>query len=260
MNTKITSAMSPAKPFRQIRAACQPAKTNHTADSPASGSDDNDDLITVYQAYNAAIATAACAAQKLDASPLFKLTRMTWIKPSWCWMMYRAGYSYKDANQARILALRMRKGDLWTLLRTAELTTHAPRSPPGTSAPSAGPDASPSDASGADAAEATRTTDTEKPKSGKVKVQWDPERDTRLEKLDYRSIQIGIPAGMAARWISEWIVDITDVTGTARDLKKVLDGEPGITDEELAERGLYPVEEEIVVPDDLRILLRMDSS
>ncbi|KAH7026626.1 uncharacterized protein B0I36DRAFT_249094 [Microdochium trichocladiopsis] len=229
--------MAPTKPFRQIRAACRPAKTNHTTESPASGSDDNDDLITIYQAYNAAIATAACAAQRLDASPLFKLTRMTWIKPSWCWMMYRAGYSYKDANQARILALRMRKGDLWTLLRMAELTTHAPRSPPGTSAPSA-----------------------DKPKSEKVKVQWDPERDARLEKLDYRSIQIGIPAGVAARWISEWIVDITDVTDTARELKQVLDGEPGIMDEELAERGLYPVEEEIVVPDDLRVILRMDSS
>jgi hypothetical protein len=24
----------------------------------------------------------------LSASPEFKVGRMTWIKPSWCWMMY----------------------------------------------------------------------------------------------------------------------------------------------------------------------------
>lgn len=45
------------------------------------------ETITVYQAYSAAIATAAVTAQKLNASPDFKPNRMTWIKPSWAWMM-----------------------------------------------------------------------------------------------------------------------------------------------------------------------------
>ncbi len=30
---------------------------------------------------------------------------MTWIKPSFLWMMYRAGWGYKDAGQSRILAI-----------------------------------------------------------------------------------------------------------------------------------------------------------
>jgi hypothetical protein len=47
----------------------------------------DEETITVYQAYNAAIADAAVKHQKLNASPLFKSGRMTWIKPSWCWMM-----------------------------------------------------------------------------------------------------------------------------------------------------------------------------
>lgn len=47
----------------------------------------DDQTVTVYQAYSAAIAIPAVRDQKLCASPDFKLGRMTWIKPSWCWMM-----------------------------------------------------------------------------------------------------------------------------------------------------------------------------
>ncbi|WDK14539.1 hypothetical protein CGRA01v4_05820 [Colletotrichum graminicola] len=89
----------PPTPFRQIRARF------------------DEESITVYQAYNSAIAAAAVEAQRLDASPGFKVTRMTWIKPSWAWMMYRAGYSFKDPGRERILALKMRHGDFVDLLR-----------------------------------------------------------------------------------------------------------------------------------------------
>jgi Domain of unknown function (DUF4291) len=47
----------------------------------------DEDTITVYQAFNAAIAEAAVTHQKLSASPEFRKGRFTWIKPSWCWMM-----------------------------------------------------------------------------------------------------------------------------------------------------------------------------
>ncbi len=57
-------------PYRQIRALY------------------DDETITVYQAYCPSIALAAVEKQKLNASPNFKLGRMTWIKPSWCWMMF----------------------------------------------------------------------------------------------------------------------------------------------------------------------------
>ena len=50
----------------------------------------DDDTITVYQAYSSTIATAAVENQMLSASPAFKFNRMTWVKPSWCWMMYAA--------------------------------------------------------------------------------------------------------------------------------------------------------------------------
>lgn len=63
-------APSPSIPYRQIRAAY------------------DSNTIVFYQAYSSTIALPAVAAQKLNASPAFKPTRMTWLKPSWAWMMY----------------------------------------------------------------------------------------------------------------------------------------------------------------------------
>lgn len=65
-----SSELKPSIPYRQIRALY------------------DDETITVYQAYCSSIALAAVEHQKLNASPDFKLGRMTWIKPSWCWMMF----------------------------------------------------------------------------------------------------------------------------------------------------------------------------
>ncbi|USW50103.1 hypothetical protein Slin15195_G034220 [Septoria linicola] len=56
----------------------------------------NTETITVYQAYNADIASAAISIQRLNASPLYTPSRMTWIKPSWNWTMSRSGYTFKE--------------------------------------------------------------------------------------------------------------------------------------------------------------------
>ncbi|KAL0936151.1 uncharacterized protein CTRU02_208366 [Colletotrichum truncatum] len=182
----------------------------------------DDDTITVYQAYSSAIADAAVESQRLDASPNFKLSRMTWIKPSWTWVLYRSGYSYKDHGQERILALKMTHDWFIDLLRQGALSCE----------------------------DAIR--------GGKqVRIQWDPERDVRLEKLPYRSIQIGIPAATCQSWVEEGIVSIEDVTSRARELKRVLDDDPKISGEELLEMGLVPCEKEFVVPDDVQEILRM---
>ncbi|KAI4224801.1 MAG: hypothetical protein L6R36_004402 [Xanthoria steineri] len=62
-------APNPSIPYRQIRAAY------------------DSDTIVLYQAYSSTIALPAVAAQKLNASPSYKPTRMTWLKPSWAWMI-----------------------------------------------------------------------------------------------------------------------------------------------------------------------------
>ena len=225
-------------PYRQIRALY------------------DDETITVYQAYNAEIASAAVAAQKLHASRLFRPTRMTWIKPSWTWMLYRAGYSYKDPGQERILALRMRHADFVGLLERAVLTH--------TSANVGGRSDTEGETEGTDGSEekagkaGKRHGRNPEKKGPQVKVQWDPERSVRIGRLDYRSIQIGIPAAISPEWTEKWIVSIGDVTDRARELKRVLDERKNVTVAELVEMGLVPVERPFEVSEDLQKSLRMD--
>ena len=201
-------------PYRQIRAKY------------------DQDTITVYQAYQTTIAEAAVKHQKLNASPDFKPGRMTWIKPSWSWMMYRAGYSYKDARQARILALRMKHKDFIAILERAHLSTHKPG------------------------------IKSNEPLDAKVqcRVQWDPERTPKLEILPYRSIQIGISGALSANWAQDMIVSIEDVTDKARELKKAIEDVPDITAHELVKRGLVPVERPFLVPEHIMDILEMHAS
>ncbi|KAH7328720.1 hypothetical protein B0I35DRAFT_473397 [Stachybotrys elegans] len=196
-------ASSPV-PYRQIR-ACYDANT-----------------ITVYQAYKVSIAEAAVTTQRLNASPDFKPGRMTWVKPSWAWMMYRSGYSYKDPGQARILAIKMKREAFLSLLEKGVLSHHV-------------------QASEKHDVAADRTAKGRE-KSSDVRIQWDPERTCKLDVLPYRSIQIGIPGALSGTWAEEWIEAIEDVTEMARALKKTLDDEPDVTPQELVDRGLIPRE------------------
>jgi hypothetical protein len=209
----------------------------------------DDDFITVYQAYKPSIAEAAIATQKLSASPDFRPGRMTWIKPSWSWIMYRSGYSFKDPGQARILALKMRHEHFLGLLEQG-VVANEHRGADGNggqqgSAPSTEP----------------RTSGDEKqqrPRTSHVRIQWDPERTPGLQPLPYRSIQIGIPAGLSRTWTEKWIAEIEDVTDRARALKSALDESPELTLEELVGRDLVPVERPFPVPENLRSILQMD--
>ena len=180
----------------------------------------DDECVTVYQAYNSEIASAAVREQKLSASPSF-LSRMTWVKPSFCWMMYRCGYSFKDVNQERVLAIRMKHENFEKLLRHACLAQQSHKR--GTS----------------------------------VIVQWDPERSPRIGKLDYRSLQVGIPPTILEKWIEEWIESISDVTDMARALKEKLNEDKKVSASELVEQGLLPRERVYEVSQDIRETLEM---
>ena len=76
----------------------------------------DDDSIIVYQAYNEAIANEAITLGKFG--PLFLPNRMTWIKPSFLWMMYRSGWGKKH-NQEHILAINIKREAFENLVKTA---------------------------------------------------------------------------------------------------------------------------------------------
>jgi hypothetical protein len=72
-----------AIPYRQIRAVY------------------DEETITVYQAYSDSIATAAVETQRLCASKDFSFDRFTWVKPSWCWMMFVVLLDFTDCIHGR---------------------------------------------------------------------------------------------------------------------------------------------------------------
>jgi hypothetical protein len=70
--------------------------------------------ITVYQAYPKEIAQRAVKAGTFVAP--FKSDRMTWIKPSFLWMMYRSGWATKP-NQEHVLSIEIaRAGFEWAFV------------------------------------------------------------------------------------------------------------------------------------------------
>ncbi|WP_127507266.1 DUF4291 domain-containing protein [Actinoplanes solisilvae] len=158
-------------PLRQIRAAY------------------DDSTVTVYQAYSPEIALPALAAGRFV--PPFKLSRMTWIKPSFLWMMYRSGWATKP-GQEHVLAVQIRRdGFEWALSRAC--LSHYDR------------DLHPD-----------RRTWAAAVKRSPVRVQWDPERSPRLQPLPHRSLQMGLSGEAAERYANEWITGIVDVTPLAR--------------------------------------------
>lgn len=171
--------------------------------------------ITVYQAYSAEIADAAIEAQTFAAP--FKRGRMTWIKPSFLWMMYRSGWATKP-GQERILAIHItRDGFEWALAHAA-LSSYEP----GTYA------------SQQQWAEHKRTSP--------VRVQWDPERSVTLGPLSHRAIQIGLSGEAVDRYLDQWITTITDITPLAERIHRLVSsGDLDTAQAQIPAEQLYPL-------------------
>lgn len=154
--------------------------------------DYNRDTIVVYQAYNDQIAKPAMINQKFSAP--FSFSRMTWIKPSFLWMMERSNYGQKSGQECT-LAIHIKREAWEKALSKAILTSPEKRVYPNPG---------------------IWEKDFEK---AEVYVQWDPERNIKGNKLAYRSIQVGISRYLIEEFNEEWIVKIEDYTPL---VKKIL--------------------------------------
>lgn len=176
--------------------------------------------VTVYQAYRPEIGRAAAAGGRFPSS--WSRERMTWIKPSFLWMMYRCGWATKK-NQETVLAVEIsREGFVWAL-RHACLSHHVP------------------------VLHGDRDAWKRQLRAAPARVQWDPERDLHLNPLPYRSLQLGLSGEAATRYEDEWIVGIEDVTPLATEIHaRVRAGEPERAAELLPPERPYPLEEEVL--------------
>ncbi len=145
--------------------------------------------IVVYQAYGEAIAKPAVQAQKLV--PPFSLHRMTWIKPSFLWMMHRSNWG-KKSGQERTLAVRISLAGWDEALSLAVLTSPEPK------------------------VHGSAVTWDKEFKKAVVHVQWDTERSLRGAAFDHYSIQVGLSRHIIEKFVEEWILSIEDISHRGR--------------------------------------------
>ncbi|GGX28749.1 DUF4291 domain-containing protein [Streptomyces chartreusis] len=178
--------------------------------------------ITVYQAYSPEIGLPAVREGRFPS--VWKRDRMTWIKPSFLWMMYRCGWGTKP-GQETILAVEIsREGFEWAL-RHACLSHYARGVHP------------------------DRAAWQRQLKRAPTRVQWDPERDLRLQPMPYRSLQLGLSGEAARRYADEWTVSIRDVTPIAREIHALVNsGDLNSAARLLPQEHPYPVEDDLLAP------------
>ena len=171
------------------------------------------DCIRIYQAYNQSIAEEAIRLQTFGNN--FNVNRMTWIKPSFLWMMYRSNWGTKK-NQEYILALDIKRETFDRLLSQAILTS---------------PDAI--DQNGMDWEKAFEDT--------AVYCQWDPDRSINGKAIQRAAIQIGLKGTALRDFLDNGIYRIIDMTTSVRKWNEQRKhGKLSIKD--IPTERLYPIE------------------
>ena len=144
--------------------------------------------IRVYQAYHPTIAQEAVRLQTFGEH--FNINRMTWIKPSFLWMMYRSNWGTKK-NQECILALDIYQTMFRELLKKAVLT-------------------SPYSTNG-DVLKWRKAF-----KEATVYCQWDPDKNVNGNAINRAAIQIGLKGSSLKNFLDTGICRIEDITPQVR--------------------------------------------
>ncbi len=145
----------------------------------------DDASLIVYQAYRPAIADFAVKHQRFGGE--FSYNRMSWIKPNFLWMMFRAGWATKE-GQERILAVRLQRAFFEEVLRDAVPSSFDPAR----------------HASHDDWKTAVEHSD--------VRLQWDPDHDPLGRPLERRAVQLGLRGRALRRYGEEALLGIDDIT------------------------------------------------
>ena len=174
----------------------------------------NDNTIRVYQAFNERIAGEAVLLNTFGKS--FKRERMTWIKPSFLWIMYRSGWAEKE-NQEHILAIDIKRTGFEEILKNAVMSSY-------------------NESMGFSYEEWKRQIAV-----SEVRCQFDPDRDIFGNPQQDRTIQLGLRGSMVEKYISDYIVKITDITDHVKYLKSLRDN-GNLKPEMLPAEKPYPTE------------------
>ena len=145
----------------------------------------DDSTIVVYQAYRPSIGHFAATHGYFGGD--FSMSRMSWIKPGFLWMMARSGWATKD-GQTVILAITLQRTAFDLIVSQAVHSRFVPE------------------------VYASEDAWKDAMAHSDVRLQWDPDHDPYSNSCQRRAIQLGLRGDTLARYAHEWIVNIEDIT------------------------------------------------
>ena len=192
MNTKPDLSTERANALYTEQAATWPQSGRHIM------AQFDDSTIIVYQAYRPSIARYAVEHQRFGGD--FSYSRMSWIKPNFLWMMYRAGWAAKE-GQEHILAVRIPRTLFDDLLLSAVASTYDARRFKTKDEWQA----------------AVATSD--------VRLQWDPDHDPAGRPLERRAVQLGLRGEALRRYGERDVVSIEDIAPFVIEQRQFVPGQ-----------------------------------
>lgn len=145
----------------------------------------DDEGIIVYQAYQPSIAAYAMNHGSFGGE--FSYARMSWIKPSFLWMMYRSGWGTKPGQEVT-LAIRIRRSFFDELLSRAILSSYV------------------------EGQFATQEDWRSSLRASSVRLQWDPDRNPSGAPLQRRAPQLGLRGHAREEYGERQILEILDIS------------------------------------------------
>ena len=143
--------------------------------------------VMVYQAFRPKIGQYA-AHNGRSFGDNFSLSRMSWIKPNFLWMMYRSGWATKE-NQETILAVSLKRTAFDFILEQAVASMFDPEQ------------------------HGSRAEWQDALAASEVRGQWDPDHaPDGATKFERRASQAELRGDILAQYASDWIVNIEDIT------------------------------------------------
>ena len=147
----------------------------------------DDEYIVVYQAFRPSIGHFA-AQNNYFGGPDYQLTRMSWIKTNFLWMMYRCGWGTKPGQEV-ILAIWLKRTAFDELLARCIHSSYLPQ------------------------IYSSQENWKQAVGNSSVRLQWDPDHNPAGGKEERRAIQLGMRWETLKQFAEGgWIAQIEDIS------------------------------------------------
>ena len=175
------------------------------------------DTIVVYQAYRPEIGLHAARHGRFGDG--FSMSRMSWIKPNFLWMMDRCGWGTKEGQQV-VLAIRLRRSGFDDILSQAVHSSFDPLY-------------------------GSHDRWRKAVATSSVRLQWDPDHHPSGAKQERRALQLGLQGEALRKFVEEWTVSIEDISGFVEEQRQGLHSK-GVDSLRTPAEHVYPVADKVV--------------